>query len=165
MNRAGVEQVGTRWRLHFRRRFDHDATRVWTALTDVDDLAAWFPDGIDGEWQVGSVLTFGSEQVGTFHGEVLRCEPPSLLEYTWGTDVLRWAIEPDGDGCVLTLQHTFAEQGKAARDGAGWHACLDALEARVDGRDPIDTGAVWAAVHPDYVADFGPDASSIGPPG
>lgn len=165
MNRATVEQVGTRWRLHFRRPLDHDAQRVWRALTEPDDLAAWFPDGIDGEWRVGARLTFGSEQVGTFHGEVLRCEPPAVLEYTWGTDVLRWTIEPTDGGCVLSLEHTFAEQGKAARDGAGWHACLDALEARVDGRDAIDTSAVWSVVHPGYVSDFGPDASSIGPPG
>ena len=40
---------------------------------------------------------------------------------------------PDGDGCVLTLINRFDEIGKAARDAAGWHACLDALEASLDG--------------------------------
>ena len=165
MTRGTLEQVGARWRLRFRRELAHAPGRVWRALTEADDLAAWFPDGVRGEWRVGARLTFGSTHVGTFLGEVLRCEPPVLLEYTWGTDVLRWEIEPTTAGCALTLLDTFPEQGKAARDGAGWHACLDALAARLAGEGRVDTGAVWAMVHPDYVADFGTDAASIGPPG
>ena len=25
-----------------------------------------------------------------------RCDPPTLLEYTWGDDVLRWQLEVNG---------------------------------------------------------------------
>ncbi|HEY2296925.1 MAG TPA: SRPBCC family protein [Jatrophihabitans sp.] len=164
--RGSLERIGDRWRLRFRRELRHDPDRVWRALTSTDELAAWFPDGIRGEWQVGARLTFGSDHVGEFHGEVLRVEPPRVLEYTWGPDVLRWEIEPTAAGSVLTLLDTFVEQGKAARDGAGWHVCLDALEAHLDDAQPAaDPSTVWTSVHPEYVSDFGPEASSIGPPG
>jgi hypothetical protein len=61
-----------------------------------------------------------------------------------------------------TLPHPVE---KAARDGAGWHTCLDALQAalgeRENDRDSMDA---WRAVHPHYVESFGPEAAMIGPP-
>jgi uncharacterized protein YndB with AHSA1/START domain len=138
---------------------------VWRAITAPEDLTRWFPDGVTGEWRVGATIEFGSEEAGTFTGEVLVCEPPRVLSYTWGTDVLHFEIEPDGAGSVLTLRDTFTPLGKGARDAAGWQVCLDSLGAYLDGV-PLsgDTGERWAAVHPDYVAAFGPDAATIGPP-
>ena len=44
--------------------------------------------------------------------------------------MLRFELEPDGSGSVLTLTVTFPEYGKAARDAAGWHVCLEQLGAR-----------------------------------
>ena len=67
---------------------------------------------------------------------------------------------------VLTLLDTLEERGKAARDAAGWHVCLDALEAALGGqtssRERVST---WGEVHPHYVETFGPPAATIGPPG
>jgi hypothetical protein len=61
------------------------------------------------------------------------------------------------------LINRFDEIGKAARDAAGWHACLDALEAHLDG-EPLDSMERWQAVHPGYVERFGPEAATLGPP-
>jgi hypothetical protein len=63
---------------------------------------------------------------------------------------------------VLTLLDTFDEQGKAARDAAGWHVCLDALERELDVSSTPDTG--WQTLNAEYVKEFGPEASTIGPP-
>jgi hypothetical protein len=113
---------------------------------------------------VGAPLTFASDY-GDFVGEVQAFEPPSLLEFRWGTDTIRLEVAPDGPGSVLTLTDTFAEQGKAARDAAGWHVCLDRLEEELDGTTPSwKSGERWQAVHPTYVERFGPDAATIGPP-
>ena len=58
----------------------------------------------------------------------------------------------------------FTEQGKAARDGAGWHECLDNL-VKLLASDPERVEAdTWATIHPAYVERFGPAASTIGPP-
>ena len=98
-------------------------------------------------------------------GTVVAVDPPRVLEYTWGDDTLRFELQPDGDGTVLTFTDTFDEYGKAARDGAGWHACLDMLGFALDGTTPPgDNGAYWRKIHPGYVERFGPEASTIGPP-
>lgn len=159
-----LKKVEDRWQLRFRRRLPHAPEKVWSAITEPEHLRAWFPQRVVGEWVVGAPLRFESEY-GDFDGEVLACEPRSLLQFRWGTDTIRLEIEPDGDGCMLTLIDTIAELGKAARDGAGWHVCLDALEHDLAGTTPsAASGERWRAVHRGYVENFGPEAATIGPP-
>jgi hypothetical protein len=63
------------------------------------------------------------------------------------------------------LLDTFDEVGKAARDAAGWHECLDRLTDDLDkGELSFQPGQRWAEVHPRYVEAFGPEASALGPP-
>jgi uncharacterized protein YndB with AHSA1/START domain len=153
--------------LRFTRRLSHPPDKVWRALTEQRHLEAWFPQRIAGVWEVGATIEFLGEEEhgGGFKGEVLVVDAPRILEFTWGTDTLRFELVPDGDGTVLTLIDTFDELGKAARDAAGWHECLVHLEAELDGPHPDPKpGEVWARVHPEYVASFGPDAATIGPP-
>ncbi|MGH3223319.1 MAG: hypothetical protein ACRDPY_32295, partial [Streptosporangiaceae bacterium] len=64
---------------------------------------------------------------------------------------------------LLIFTDTLAEGGKAARDGAGWHVCLDALRAWIDGAEPPAADR-WQQVHPGYVERFGPEAATVGPP-
>lgn len=91
-------------------------------------------------------------------------DPPSVMEFTWGTDRLRIEVKPDGTGTILTLIDIFGEQGKGARDAAGWHECLDRLVCELDGTAPPAQGQRWREVHPVYVERLGPAASTIGPP-
>jgi hypothetical protein len=66
---------------------------------------------------------------------------------------------------VLTLVDTFDELGKAARDAAGWHECLDRLVFQLgDDEPPWSPGERWQQVHGGYVERLGPEASTIGPP-
>ena len=152
-------------RLRFTRHFAHAPEKVWRALTEPDELKAWFPDTIRVDrWAVGAPLRFEHAE-GGFDGEVLAFDPPRLLELRWGTDTLRFEVEADGDGARLTLLDTLDVLGKAARDGAGWHTCLDLLEHRLDGSaPPWSTSDRWRAVHPGYVEALGPEAATIGPP-
>jgi uncharacterized protein YndB with AHSA1/START domain len=159
-----LERVADGWRLVFTRRLAHPSEKVWRAIVEAEHRDAWFPQRIEGEWRVGAPLRFVSES-GGFEGEVLAFEPPRLVEMRWGTDRIRLEVQPDGDGCVLTLSDTFAEQGKAARDAAGWHACLDGLESELAGeRAGWTVGERWQAVHGAYVERFGPAGATIGPP-
>jgi uncharacterized protein YndB with AHSA1/START domain len=156
-------------RLRFTRRLAHPPERVWRALTEAEGLAAWFPDTIlVEEWAVGAPLRFepAAGMGEGFGGEVLAFEPQRLLEIRWGTDTIRIELEPDGDGTRLTLVDAIDELGKAARDGAGWHVCLDQLEHHLAGTpEPWSPRERWREVHPSYVQGFGADASTIGPPG
>jgi hypothetical protein len=61
---------------------------------------------------------------------------------------------------------TFPEHGKAARDAAGWHVCLERLAALCDGTEPPWEPSVrWHLVHRAYVERLGSATSVIGPPG
>jgi hypothetical protein len=61
---------------------------------------------------------------------------------------------------------TFPEHGKAARDAAGRHVCLERLAALCDGTEaPWEPSARWQLVHRPYVERLGSEASVFGPPG
>ena len=166
---ATIEPVDDdRWRLRFTRTLAHPQTKVWRAVTEPDQLARWFPSTIEGERAPGAKLIFrfpDDVPVEPIDGQMLAYDPESLIEFRWGTDVVRIELRPVAEGTELTLLDTLEERGKAARDGAGWHTCLDALEAALAG----DAGAraqmnTWAEVHPHYVGSFGPEAATVGPP-
>jgi uncharacterized protein YndB with AHSA1/START domain len=163
-----LEQAGGgRWRLRFTRDLPHPQPKVWRAITEPGHLRAWFPQRITGEWVTGGELRF-SDPEGRgpdFTGEVLAYAPESVLAFRWGTDEIRIELEPGPGGCRFTLLDTFGELGKAARDAAGWHVCLDALGRELSGdTSPLPPGR-WAEVHPGYVETFGAAAAAIGPPG
>lgn len=156
-----------RSRLRFTRVLAHPPERVWRAITEAEHLAGWFPTTIEGDRAAGAPLrfTFPVGEAAPMDGEMLRYEPPSVMELRWGPDVLRLELRPVAEGTELTLLDTLEEHGKAARDGAGWHTCLDALAAELAGDDAArDAMGRWAEVHARYVEDFGPEAATIGPP-
>jgi len=162
-----LEQVDGVWRVVFTRTLAHPPETVWRALTEPEHLSQWFPTEIIGERSAGSTLRFEfrERQYPGFDGRMVVCDPPHLLEFVWGEDVLRFELTPDGSRTVLTLTDTLGELGKGARDGAGWHECLDKLGYTLDGTEPPWDGSDrWRMVHPGYVARFGPDASTLGPP-
>jgi uncharacterized protein YndB with AHSA1/START domain len=162
-----LEQQDGRGRLRFTRRLPHPPEKVWRALTEPEHLAVWFPTDIEGERRAGAPLrfVFREGEGPTIDGEMIACDPPSLLALRWGGDELRFELRPEGGGTLLTFVNTFDELGRAARDAAGWHACLDVLAHHLDGRQaPWNPGERWSQVHPSYVERFGPEASTIGPP-
>jgi uncharacterized protein YndB with AHSA1/START domain len=162
-----LERRGDVAMLRYRRRLAHPPLKVWRALTEPAGLAGWFPTTMEGERVAGAPLHFGfREQEGEpFDGEMLAFDPPSLMELRWADDILRFELEPEGSGCLLTLVVSFPELGKAARDAAGWHVCLEQLAYVADGADlPWDPADRWRQVHPNYVRLLGPEASTLGPP-
>jgi uncharacterized protein YndB with AHSA1/START domain len=156
-----------RARLRFTRVFEHPPEKVWRAITEPQHLAHWFPTTIDGERAAGARLRFefAQGQAPAFDGEMLAFEPPSLMELRWGADIVRLELQAADGGTLLTLLDTLDERGKAARDAAGWHTCLDALSAHLRGEPRArDAMAAWKDVHSRYVESLGPEAATIGPP-
>ena len=163
-----IEHVGgDHWRLRFTRTLSHPQSKVWRAITQPDQLTSWFPTTIDGERAPGARLRFEfpNDLAPPMEGEMIAYEPESLIEFRWGPDIIRIELHPLSDGTELTLLDTLEERGKGARDGAGWHTCLDALEAALAGDDEARARMNhWADVHEHYVESFGPEAATIGPP-
>ena len=166
MTLGHLDRSAAQPQLVFTRTLAHPPEKVWRAITEPAHLKTWFPDNVDGTFGPGAKLRFFSEDPAfEFDGEVLEFDPPKRLAIRWGTDFLRFELAPDGAGTTLTMTDTFDELGKAARDGAGWHECLDRLVADLAGAAPdFKPGERWADVHPQYVDAFGPEGSSIGPP-
>ncbi len=157
--------------LRFQRLLAHPRQRVWRALTEQGELWQWHPTPFQLEPQVGGEVAFLAQPGGPRMpaGRVLAYEPPSLLAYTWGEDELRFTLEDREEGCLLTLEHTFGDRFKAARDGAGWHLCLDALAGSLDGapaphrREGERLPGGWQELNADYQRRFGISPSQATP--
>jgi uncharacterized protein YndB with AHSA1/START domain len=126
--------------------------QVWHAITDRAALAEWmFPN--DFEPRVGHHFTFRvppNPKVNfdglTVHSEVLECEPPSLLVFSWSAGgavvdtQVSFRLEPDGDGTRLFFEHSGFDlshpMGNQALKGAefGWAKMLGQLAAVVAGQ-------------------------------
>jgi uncharacterized protein YndB with AHSA1/START domain len=161
-----LDRSGPAWTLRFVRQLSHSPERVWRALTEPADLEAWFPTTIEGDRAAGATLTFAFRhgEADAFTGRMIACEPPRLLEFLWGTDRIRIELEANAQGTRLTLSDTVDQNGKAARDAAGWHVCLDGLAGLLDGTGQDHSAPAWPDVHRIYQQRFGPEASTIGPP-
>jgi hypothetical protein len=73
----------------------------------------------------------------TMTGRVTDFDPPRRFAFYWGEDHLRFELEPaDDHGCLLHFTIELDARDKAARDAAGWHQCLDALERQLTGTAP-----------------------------
>jgi uncharacterized protein YndB with AHSA1/START domain len=153
--------------VHFVRRLPHPPAKVWRALTEPEHQAAWFPTTVEGDHVPGAALRFAFRDMDlpAFDGTMRAYEPPKLLEFSWGDERLRFELTPDGDGTLLSFLASFAELGRAARDAAGWHTCLDLFGYDLAGEPaPWQQDVRWRAVHRGYIRSFGPEAATIGPP-
>lgn len=177
-----VEQIGGQHVLRFERWYPHPVERVWRAVTAPDEMAQWFPSAVEGERAVGAALTFADEaqrqaaiEAGEptrvegpiFTGRVTVWDPPAVFSFTWGGELLRYELHPDGDGTRLVSTQVLSHPSLSARNGAGWHACLGALDALLldpvaddvdDAGDPgdADAGEDWPDLYQRYQERIGP---------
>jgi uncharacterized protein YndB with AHSA1/START domain len=159
-----IEAEGGRVGVRFERRLAHPPERVWRAVTEADELAKWFParPEISGERRVGAELTFtypGNEEPPE-SGGIVELDEPRLFAFTWRSagqepQLVRFELEPDGDGTQLIFTHELPRPD-SAKVAAGWQLCLDDLEAALDGQVraefPEDR---WIELHEEYAEQFG----------
>ncbi len=135
------------WQIRFERHLPHSVARVWQAITEPDQQDRWVP-GVRIVAEPGGAVVFDFGGEGGAEGEVLAVDPPTSIEHTWRwpgepDSVVRWEIQPDGDGAVLVLLHRPVRPEPAVHYSAGWHTMLDSLAVHLDGGDP-------GALTPDY---------------
>jgi uncharacterized protein YndB with AHSA1/START domain len=167
--RASYSTAGKR-ELVLTRRLAKPIEKVWAALTVPARLAEW----MGWEWlsDLATPLSLGGRFDYRFNntdmiseGRVLRFEPPCLLEHSWFENqppgaVVCWALEPDGEGCVLTLTHRFGAPDDAPRAAAGWTMILDQLAGSFG--EAAEAGGDWRAVRDRYAMRFPPEATRDG---
>ena len=147
--------------------------RVWAYLTDPEKRARWFCGGVL-EQKAGGKVEFAMVHKNlapdetppakyakvqdpgvTFEGRVLRCEPPRLLVYTFGSDdsEVTFELTPQGKQVLLVLTHRTRgdeERAELTNYASGWHTHLTHLIALLEGepRPPF-----WAT-HAKLLAEY-----------
>lgn len=150
--------------LRMRRDLRHPAEKVWRAITDPSQLAGWFPAAVELDLRLDGPVRFTFEQdpgapVDEQSSGVIRAyEPPHLIEYTWGVEVLRWELHPTADGCTLHLTATYDDRAGSASFSGGWTLCFDALE-RVLGDTVPERD--YRELHEHFVKVFGLDEGAV----
>jgi uncharacterized protein YndB with AHSA1/START domain len=131
--------------IRFVRIADHSPERVWRAITDERELAAWMRYPVQFEARLGGRARFFDEH-NRIEGKVFIFEPPRTLAFSFA-DVrnpehmalaerdwnVRWDLEPDGDGCRITFVHRGLGGAHLWGVGEGWHGFLDQFAAYLDG--------------------------------
>ena len=133
-----LDEAAGSWRLEFTRILRHPPDKVWQALTEPEHLAAWFPTEINGQRAEGAALqfVFRHGEGPSMEGTMVIYDPPRLLEFRWGDETLRFELRAREGDTELRFVNTFDELGKAARDAAGWHVCLELLASSLAGEPP-----------------------------
>lgn len=85
--------------------------RVWTAISDPNELARWFPDRAEWDLRPGGEGAFSWEGEGTFPIRIEAVNPPDYLAWRWGREV-------DEDPSVAESA-TLVEWWLTARDDGG----------------------------------------------
>jgi uncharacterized protein YndB with AHSA1/START domain len=154
MMEGSLETVDDRPALRFERRLDHSVERVWRAVTEPAELARWFLAPLGWKPEAGEVFDALGE-----HGEVTKLEPPHLIAWTWGEELFRFELQPDGDGCRLVFLHVFDDRALGAQHAAGWETYFSRLDAHLAGGflSEEDAHKAFAEVHERYAERFGLD--------
>jgi uncharacterized protein YndB with AHSA1/START domain len=124
--------------------FNVPIAEVWNALTVEANLKKWYFPVKNFELEVGKTFTFYESDTGSrfFHAcTFLTIIPEKILEHTWthpndskGTSVLKWELESEENGTIVTLTHNgaenFADAGadfSVANFDMGWNAFLKTM--------------------------------------
>jgi uncharacterized protein YndB with AHSA1/START domain len=123
--------------------------RVWTALTDADEVKAWF-FGTDqrSEWTPGSPITWSGEWDGKAYqdkGVVVAVDRPHRLEVThWspltGTEdapenyhtLVYTLTDKDGTTALSVTQDNNGDQAEADRNAQTWSQMLASLKQHIE---------------------------------
>jgi uncharacterized protein YndB with AHSA1/START domain len=154
---------GDAWTLIFVRDLRHPPEAVWQALTDPAEIDRWAPFAASrdlGSTGDATLTMVDGDRRDDLPATVRRAEAPTLLEYTWGTDLLRWELDAVDGGTRLTLRHTMTDRDTGAMAAAGWHLCVHQLDRLLDG-EPVQAvrgGAAmahgWAELRAAYAAEL-----------
>ncbi|TWT04953.1 SRPBCC family protein [Planomicrobium sp. CPCC 101079] len=148
--RAEIIQVEYGYSATFQRQFEQNAEQVWTMLTDNEKLQLWFPELRVEKLEKGGFLSFNMGD-GTFDNMTITdYQEGKTLAFEWGEDEVRFELEEEGGGTKLWLIEFISRfTPHTARDLAGWHVCLDVIQALLD-KQAIEREKEWEREYPEY---------------
>ena len=137
-----IRKTGDTYEVVFRRRLARPIEKVWAALTVPERIADWLANAsIEPSLRLGArfALHFPTQDY-RMAGEIVALDPPRLIAWTWPdpkdadkpASVVRFELEPDGTGCMLTLTNTHLVKASLEDVAAGWHTHLAGLPGAAD---------------------------------
>ncbi len=141
--------------LHFERTLAHAVDRVWRAVSEPAELAAWFVGPVAWTPELGETFDVAGARM-----VITELDPPHRLAWEWGDERYAFDLSPSPEGCTLRFTHVFDERhGPAAQHAAGWETYLDRLDALLAGHpiDEIEAHVPIAELHEQYAVAFGQD--------
>ncbi len=148
------------------KRFRQPMEAVFAALSTPERIEAW----MEVEWRgdptplkAGSNFSYlfkNSDMVA--EGRITAFEPPRVIEHTWFEGqpphaTVRWALEPDGEGCILSLTQSIQGRDDQTRNGAGWTLMMGQLDAWLNGK-AFSPPESWVSVRDRLARELGPVA-------
>ena len=122
------------------RKLNAPVSRVWSALTDVDQMRQWYFDLKEFRPTVGFEFDFVVEHEGNRYHHLCKVTdvvPQKKIAYTWrykgesGDSLVTFELSPEGEGTRLKLTHTgidtFPKTPAYARKNfeTGWTQIVD----------------------------------------
>lgn len=152
---AVVQKTADGYTARFERHLKHSVEKVWASLTENDKLKKWFSELQVDDLREGGVIKFDMQD-GTFEEmTILELKPYSVLEYTWGEDQVRFELYPDSQGCRLVLIEKINKlTDHTPKDLAGWHVCLDVIQALLDDAGELSRKEEWETQYEEYAKIF-----------
>lgn len=153
--------------VRFERVYPHSIDRVWTAVTEADDLGKWFPSGVTHQGKVGGAIEFaGDPYSDVSSGTILEFEPKTRFGFTWGPDEVHMTLEDLGGSCRFVLVNVLEAADAAARNASGWTVCLSELDKvlageRSDGPHSDAASAGFEDIMATYIAAGMPAGAAI----
>jgi uncharacterized protein YndB with AHSA1/START domain len=121
-------------------RYAHPPERVWQALTDPAELAAWLMPN-DFVAAVGARFRRDARPAhdAPFECEVLELDPPRRMRARWvvrgAPTTVTYELRADGDGTVLRVEHDGLPADEQRNFDEGWPGKLhDGIPSVLDGR-------------------------------
>ncbi|TCH99843.1 SRPBCC family protein [Roseococcus sp. SYP-B2431] len=141
--------------------------RIWAHLTESELRRKWLAAGEMGATPGASVeFTWRNDELNdppsrrpeghsAEHGmtcEIVEFEPPRRLSITWGrSGGVTFELEARGPKVLLSITHRrLPDRETLLMVGAGWHAHLDVLVARVSGAEPAPFWDAWVRLREEY---------------
>jgi uncharacterized protein YndB with AHSA1/START domain len=141
--------------------------RVWAYLTESDLRRKWLAAGnmeaaagtpFEFIWRNDELANPAGERPAGFAEEhrmqcrIVEYNPPRKLVFTWSNSGdVSMELEPRGHKVLLTLIHRrLPDRATLLMVAAGWHAHLDLLVNRAEGREPGRFWDEWRRLRNDY---------------
>lgn len=151
---ARIQKVENGYSAIFERNLRHSIEDVWSYLTDNEKLPKWFPELSVSDLREGGYIKFDMGNGNFEKMEILDIKMQSVLEYTWGEDIVRFELLKEPGGCLLVLHEKIRKITEhTPRDLAGWHVCLDVIQALLDGTT-IERKKEWELWYEKYIKEI-----------